>query len=122
VKPSKIFAAGELKVEGGRVTEFNLLSGTYMKDLEDQSKIAETAKKLVFGDAKFAQEKTFFTREVLPITKEELEVYKRFGAVVEGYETSEACQKRRTQYYAGGRRKTNKRTKSKRKLRRYTRR
>lgn len=119
VKPSKIFAAGELAVENGHVTKFNLLSGTYMKEVENQSKIAEAARKLFFGDAKFVDE-TLISVKALPITKEELEVYKRFGAVVEGHETPEACSQRRRQYYAG-KRKTRKRMNLKKRIRKYTR-
>ena len=121
VNAVKIHGAGEIFVNNGAVT-FNLISGTYMlpvlsskrsrcsrDDLED---IVIKNVKLILGEDVVYTQSTLIRAENLPVTAEEIALYQRHGAVIRMYDTVAECAASRRE---GGRKKTQKKRKGKKK-------
>lgn len=96
-----VYYAGELKKKGESI-EFNLLSGSFMqgklKHHEMSHAIAYVKdyleRRMLDGDTsgkvKYVDE-TFITQDKMPITEEDLELYKRIGARILAFNKKEDC-------------------------------
>jgi hypothetical protein len=109
-----IHAAGELKIENEAPT-FNLLSGSYMRetfqepivlkrrrvnmecDKDDlQNFIVQYMKEILGNQAQFTQGRdmtmnSYIKKSSLPVSLEELQMYESFGAILELFDSKEAC-------------------------------
>jgi hypothetical protein len=126
VTASTIHAAGEAFVDSDGKVYFNFMSGTYMRDALDKSGkkrsrcdadqledflIEKLREPSYFGPDAQWRSRVFITKEVLPITDEELELYKKFGADVRLFDDAASCEKAR---FGGTRRRLLRRYRKKR--------
>jgi hypothetical protein len=111
---TKIHAAGELYVNNNDII-FNLISGTYMLpalkskrsrcyDFEDY--VIEKVKTFLGNDV-IVTDKTLITRNNLPVTQKEIDLYLSYGAEINYYKTENECINKRMND-GGGTRKKNK--------------
>lgn len=110
VGASAIHAAGEAFVDKDGKVYFNFMSGTYMRNLLDTAGkkrsrcsaeeledflIEKLREPEYFGPDAAWRSKAFIVKEELPVTDEELELYKKFGAEVRFFDDRAACEKAR---------------------------
>lgn len=98
-RPNEVIAAGELKKSGNTIV-FNLLSGTYMKELFYTISNAEVSNyinevtalfnKVGYNDVSYTQQ-VLLSNEAAPLTKEQLDEYANIGVIIKLYKSKIAC-------------------------------
>ena len=113
VSANKIHAAGEIYVNNND-TVFNLISGTYMlpalkskrsRCYDFESHVIEKVKTILGNDISFT-DRTLITRNNLPVTQKEIDLYLSYGAKIDFYKNENECIIKRMS--EGGSRKKNK--------------
>jgi hypothetical protein len=104
-----IYLAGEIQYAMNKsesesevpLLEYNFYSGTYMLHADRTSRLSDNEPKMIQLMHEFLNQlgfrnnayvnTTYIKAESLPITKSDLEMYKRFGAVIREFDTFEDC-------------------------------